>query len=144
MLSHLVAVRRSDLRIRAIDIFRASSRPPNKVYNIKQEFKRKFDRDYDPPYKGTYVDFWVGVELCRRYGLIELRKELRSREGIPQEPVKASDLAESVKVSKIPGFFEITDFPRPVMVQMSDIRINAFPHCQAHRSFKGDSIEIPK
>lgn len=65
------------------------------------------------------MDFWVGVELCRRYGLIELEKELRTWKNVPQEPVK-----ESVKNPKLSGFIEITDFSNPVLVRMSDFKIN--------------------
>ncbi len=84
------------------------------------------------------MDFWVGVELCRRYGLNRLEEELRGWKGVPQEPVRESELSEPVskplsepelsKPAPEPGlseFIKITDFSSPVMVQMSDFRINA-------------------
>lgn len=75
---------------------------------------------YELKYRGIYVDFWVGVRLCRRYGLAELEKELRTWKGVPQEP----ELSEP-EVPEPLRFFEITDLTSPVMVRMSDFRINA-------------------
>ncbi len=115
MLPQPVTVRRSDFRIRVSDILQASRQPHTRVSDIRREFSGSFDKVLDF-YKGTYVDFWVGVELCQRYGLIQLEKELRTWKGVPQEPVKEPELSE---------FTEIMDFPNPVMVRMSDFRINA-------------------
>ena len=66
------------------------------------------------------MDFWVGVELCRRYGLTELKEGLRS-----WKPVKEPELLKPVKEPELSEFIEITDFASPVMVRMSDFRINA-------------------
>ncbi len=66
------------------------------------------------------MDFWVGVELCRRYGLTELEEGLRS-----WKPVKEPELSEPVKEPELSEFIEITDFASPVVVRMSDFRINA-------------------
>ena len=96
-------MRRSDFGIRASNIFRVSGRLYTEVDKIKREFKGSFDLVYSSIYRGIYVDFWVGVELCRRYGLTELEKELYTWKGIPQEP----------EFSK---FIEITRFSSPVIV----------------------------
>ena len=61
------------------------------------------------------MDFWFGVELCGRYGLRELERELRSWKP-EKEPAKEPEPSE---------FIEITDFPSPVMFRRSDFRINA-------------------
>ena len=108
-----VTVRRSDLRIRANDICRASGQPNSEVKNIRREFQGSSDvvlGDYN--HRGTYVDFWVGVELCRRYGLSKLEEELRTWKDVPQEP----ELSE---------FIEIKGLRSPVVVQRSNLRINA-------------------
>ena len=65
------------------------------------------------------MDFWIGLELCRRYGLSDLEKGLHSWKPV-QEPVK-----EPAKEPELSEFIEITDFPVPVMVRRSDFRINA-------------------
>ena len=116
MLPQPVTVRRSDFRIRVHDICRASSQPKTKLFKIKREFKLSFDTVFDFNYRDIYVNFWVGVELYRRYGLTELEEELRTWKGVPQEPVKEPELSE---------FIEITGFPSPIMVRRSDFRVNA-------------------
>lgn len=121
VLPHPVTVRRSDFKIRAIDICRASGQPRTVVPKIEREFKGSSEKVYDFKHRGTYVDFWVGVELCRRYGLAELEKELRTWKGVPQEAAKAPEHSEP----EHPEFIEITDFSSPVMVRISDFRINA-------------------
>ncbi len=98
-------MRKSDFRIKVSDILQASGQPQTEIFEIRREFR----------YKGSYVDFWIGVELCRRYGLSDLEKWLRSWNPV-QEPEKEPELSE---------FIEITDFPVPVMVRRSDFRINA-------------------
>ena len=75
--------------------------------------------------QSTYVDLWIAVDLCRRYGLAELEEKLRNLKGVPQEPVKEQELSQPVKEPELSEFIEITDFPSPVMVRMSDFRINA-------------------
>ena len=102
-------MRKSDFRIRVSDILQASGQPQTEIFEIRREFR----------YKGSYVDFWIGVELCRRCGLSDLEKGLRSWKPV-QEPVK-----EPAKEPELSEFIEITDFPVPVMVRRSDFRINA-------------------
>ena len=102
-------MRKSDFRIRVSDILQASGQPQTEIFEIRREFR----------YKGSYVDFWIGLELCRRYGLSDLEKELRSWKPV-QEPVK-----EPAKEPGLSEFIEVTDFPVPVMVRRSDFRINA-------------------
>ena len=73
------------------------------------------------------MNFWVGVELCRRYGLRELERDLRSwkpEKEPAKEPVK-KPAKEPAKEPELSGFIEIADFPSPVMVRRSDFRINA-------------------
>ena len=115
-----VTVRRSDFRIRVSGILQASRQPHSRVSNIRREFRNSFDITYNFSYRGTYVDFWVGVELCRRFGLTKLEEELRSWKGVPQEPVE-----EPVEEPGLSEFIEIADLPSPVVVRMSDFRINA-------------------
>ena len=133
MLSQPVTVRRSDFRIRVSDILQASRQPHTRVSNIRREFRGSFDIVHDFNYRGTYVDFWVAVELCRRYGLTKLEEELRSWKGVPQEPVKEPELSEPmkepvrepIKEPELSELIEITGFPSPVMVRRSDFRVNA-------------------
>ena len=84
------------------------------------------------------MDFWVRVELCWRYGLRELERDLRSwkpEKGPVKEPVKkpakepAKELVkepakEPAKGLELLGFIEIADFPSPIMVRRLDFRIN--------------------
>lgn len=109
--------------------------------NIRQDFKGSFDIVHDFNYRGIYLDFWVGIELCRRYGLTKLEEELCSWKGVPQEPVKEPELSEPmkepgkeplkrptkepVKEPELSEFIEITGFSSPVMVRRSDLRVNA-------------------
>lgn len=110
-------VRRSDYRIRANDICRASNRRPvTELPKIKRDLGGRFDVVQGSNYSGTYVDFWDGVELCRRYLLTQLEKELRAWESVQHEPGKEPQLSE---------FIEIKDFASPVMVRRSDFRVNA-------------------
>ncbi|KAL8652820.1 MAG: hypothetical protein Q9210_002457 [Variospora velana] len=67
-------------------------------------------------HRGTYVDFWVGVELCRQYGLSKLEKELRTLKDVGQEPTTEP---------KLPDFIQITELSNPVMVRQLDLRVNA-------------------
>ena len=62
------------------------------------------------------MDLCIAVDLCRRYGLAELEEKLRNLKGVPQEPGKEPELSK---------FIEITGFSSPVMVRVSDFRINA-------------------
>jgi len=39
-------------------------------------------------YTGTYVGFWDGIKLFRRYRQTGLEKELRTWKGVQQEPVE--------------------------------------------------------
>ncbi|KAI4086785.1 MAG: hypothetical protein L6R37_008385 [Teloschistes peruensis] len=76
-------------------------------------------------HQGTYVDLWVGVELCRNYGLTELKKELCTWKDVPQGSVKEPEVLNSVKRPKLSGFVAITGFSSPVTVRMLDFRVNA-------------------
>ena len=126
MLPHHVTVRRSDFRIRVFDIFRASNQPRKELAKIKQEFSRSYVTVDNFNYRGTYVDFWVGVELCRRYGLTELEKELRSWRVVLPEPAQRPERSEAERSeAELSDFIEITGFSNPVMARRLDFRINA-------------------
>ena len=71
------------------------------------------------------MDLWIAVDLCRRYGLAGLEERLRNLKGVPPKPVKEPELSELVKEPELSEFIEITDFPSPVLVRMSDFRVNA-------------------
>ena len=73
------------------------------------------------------MDFWIGVQLCRRYGLRELERDLRSwkPEKEPAKEPTEKPAKEPAKETELSEFIEITDFPSPVMVRRSDFRINA-------------------
>ena len=94
-------MRTSDFGIRVGDILQASGQPYTETFKIRREFR----------YKGLYVDFWVGVELCRRYGLRELERDLRN-----WKPVKEPAKKPAKKPAKEPELIEITDFPIPKVV----------------------------
>ncbi|KAI9764520.1 MAG: hypothetical protein M1835_007554 [Candelina submexicana] len=121
VLPHPVTVRKSDLRIKVSDIFRASGLPQNELPKIKREFRESYIKVGHLNYRGTYVDFWVGVVLCRRYGLTKLEKELCTWKNALLEPVKKPERPEA----ELSDFIEITGFSGPVMVRRVDFRINA-------------------
>ena len=103
-LTQPILVRKSDFRIRVSDILQASGQPQTEIFEIRPEFR----------YKGLHANFWIGVELCRRYGLSDLEKGLRSWKPV-QEPVKEPEL---------PEFIETTDFPvsvRPRLILVPNI-----------------------
>ncbi len=83
------------------------------MLRIREQYSKGFDIVLDAKYHpGTYVNLWIGVELCRKYGLAELEKRLR----ILQEPATEP---------KLSVFIDIAGLPKPVMVRRSDLRINA-------------------
>lgn len=103
-------------------ICQASNQPKDEILRIREEYSGGYNIVLDAKYhQSTYVDLWIAVDLCRRYGLAELEEKLRNLKGIPQEP----ELSEPVKEPELSAFIEITDFPSPVMVRISDFRINA-------------------
>lgn len=72
-----MSVRRSDLRINATHILRAAGRNRSEMGKIRKEYSTAFDIVSASKYhQGTYVDFWVGLELCQKYGLVELEEGL--------------------------------------------------------------------
>lgn len=118
--SQALAVRRSDLRIRISDICRASSKSKRELSRIRNEFPDCIDNDFKFNYRGTYIDFWIGVELCRRYHLIALEKQLVTLKGIPPR----TDL-KNIQQGCAPKFIEIKEFCSAVLVRTSDLRVNA-------------------
>ncbi|KAL8856088.1 MAG: hypothetical protein Q9178_007283 [Gyalolechia marmorata] len=121
--SRLFSVRRSDFRIRINDIWRASDKPRGKIEEIRREFPESSDIDYNFKFRGIYIDFWVGVELCRRYGLTELENALRLCEDVPAK----GDIEECrVSQSELSAdFIELAGTSKPVMFPISDSRVNA-------------------
>ncbi|KAL9638791.1 MAG: hypothetical protein Q9204_001365 [Flavoplaca sp. TL-2023a] len=119
ILLQTITIRRSDFRIRIIDICRAANKSRNERDRIQLEFKGKCDRVSHSQPCGIYIDFWVGVRLCHRYGLPELEKKLRTLEGIPLEPEFSEP--EAPKLSR---FVEITE-PGRVSIRLPDLKINA-------------------
>ena len=71
------------------------------------------------------MNLWIAIDLCRRYGLAELKGKSRNLKGVPQGPVKKPKLSQPVKEPELLEFIEITDFPSPVIIRISDFRINA-------------------
>ena len=121
-----VTVRKFDLRINLNDICQASNQSKDEILRIKEEHSGGYDIVLDAEYhQSIYVDFWIAVDLCRRYGLAELEGKLRNLKGVPQEPVKEPELSQPVKEPELSEFIQITDFASPVMVRLPDFRINA-------------------
>ena len=120
-------VRKFDLRINANHICQAANQPKDELPRIMKEHRGRSDIVLDAEFqRNIYVDFWIAVNLCRRYGLAELEDRLRDLEGVPQEPVEELEPAEPVEAPNRPEFIKIMDFSSPVWVRKSDFRINAF------------------
>ena len=98
-------------------ICQASNQPKDENIRIREEYSGGYNIVLDAEYhQSTYVDLWIAVDLCRRYGVAELEERVRNLKGVPPKPVKEPEL---------PEFIEIVDFSSPVMVRMPDFRINA-------------------
>ncbi|KAL8907055.1 MAG: hypothetical protein Q9207_001635 [Kuettlingeria erythrocarpa] len=80
-----LVVRRSDFRIRLVGICYAAGLPKSNVALFQREFEGSSDRVIGSRYPGIYVDFWVGVRLCKRYGLKEWENELRQLKSFYKE-----------------------------------------------------------
>ncbi len=79
----LVVVRKSDLRINCTQILHVAGLDKRKAADIRQTtsddaFDTVSGRDAARQYQGTYVDFQIGIELCRTHGLVDLEKELQT------------------------------------------------------------------
>ena len=79
----LVVIRKSDLRINCTQILHAAGLDRRKAAKIRQTtssdaFDTVSGRDIARGHQGTYVDFQIGIDLCRRHGLVELEKELQA------------------------------------------------------------------
>ena len=78
--SNFIMVRKSDFRInvahirKIIDISRAMLKHLQREWNRNAFDVLRGNRDY----QNTYVDFDIGIELCRRYELYELKRRLNS------------------------------------------------------------------
>ena len=78
----LVVVRKSDLRINCTQILHVAGLDRRKAVDIRQTtsgdaFDTVSGRNIARRHQGTYVDFQIGIDLCRRHGLVELEKELQ-------------------------------------------------------------------
>ncbi|KAL8788360.1 MAG: hypothetical protein Q9213_001757 [Squamulea squamosa] len=121
--SQPLTVRRSDLRIRAIDICRVTNTPNNELTKIKRDFPENIDVCHDFNHRGIYIDSWIGVELLHRYGLLEAEKDLCKLVDVPQKE-QANDNQVPTQQC-LPEFFEIKGLASPVMVRTADFRVNA-------------------
>ncbi|KAI4288625.1 MAG: hypothetical protein L6R35_002106 [Caloplaca aegaea] len=112
-----VMIRRSDYRINAAHILKIAGVKKHGLAGIKKQLKpNTFDFVRGKcKYQGTYVDFAVGIGLCRKYGLRELENLLDSIKSVPEESV--------VKL-RTSAYLQVHAFP-PVMVRKSDFRINS-------------------
>lgn len=87
----------SDLRIHAGDIVRASGREPKKtVERIRDNLP---DKAYDilrgyTGYSGTYVDFQVGINLCRKYLLNKLVEQFHILKASLKRPVSGVESSQ--------------------------------------------------
>lgn len=125
MLPQPVTVQKLDLRLNVNHTCQATNQLKDKILRIREEYRGGNNIVLDAEYhQSICVDLWIAVELCRRYGLAELEEKLRNLKGVPQEPVKKPELSEPVKEPELSEFIEIKDFPSPIMVRMSDFRIN--------------------
>ena len=93
VLSQPVTVRKFDLRINLSNIYQASNQSKDEILRIKKEYSGRYNIVLDAEYyQSIYIDFWITVDLYRRYGLAELEGKLRNLKDIPQEPVKELEL----------------------------------------------------
>ncbi len=84
-----VMVRRSDFRINASHIAKLTGGSRHTVRDLRKWLgseKYKILRG-SKKHQGTYVDFDVGIEQCREYGLPELEKRLYSLKHTSEGPV---------------------------------------------------------
>lgn len=106
-----------DFKINASHLVRISGRPKSEIIRIRNDYSKAIDTVLGfKHHQGTYVDFRVGLELCRKYDLVELEEKLHAIKRVSQEPAIEQKLSE---------FIEITEFSQCVMVRRSDFRINA-------------------
>ncbi|KAL8972518.1 MAG: hypothetical protein Q9197_002743 [Variospora fuerteventurae] len=113
-----VMIRRSDYRINATHILKIAGVGRWELTDIRKQLKpNSFDivQGFPARGQGTYVDFAVGIGLCRKYDLVDLEKRLDSIKSVPEELI--------VKL-KPSVFLQVLAFP-PVMVRNSDLRINS-------------------
>ena len=70
-------VRTSDFRINATHILRIAGQS-RQMRNIAKENRDEYFEVVTgaPKYQASYVDFEVGLRLCQKYGLVELKKRL--------------------------------------------------------------------
>lgn len=89
-----VVVRRSNLRINANNIFKLAGYSRQEGMGLR---KRIDSGVYDVhlkargQYQGTYVDFDIGIELCREYGLHQLEQRLQSMKETSEGPMIAAE-----------------------------------------------------
>ena len=89
-----VMVRRPDFRINANNIFKLAGHSREKGMGLR---KRIESQAYDillgarGKCQGTYVNFNIGIELCREYGLHQLEQRLCSLKRTSEGPVEAAE-----------------------------------------------------
>lgn len=126
VLPHPILVRKSDFRINATHIFRAAGRLGH--VRRKPEWASDIVQGGYAKHQGTYVDFEVGLELCQKYDLAILEKELRTLQSPSPVPIVSSmPIVSPPPVVKPPpaGFLRIDHLSETVMVLQEDFKINA-------------------
>lgn len=71
------------------------------------------------------MDFWVGVRLCKRYGLKEWGNELRQLKSIYKEVELLEPELSKPAALEPAQFIEVTGSSKRVIVRMSDLKVNA-------------------
>ena len=119
-------VRKSDLRVNATQILRAAGQNVDRIRKIRSDNNAAFDTIRgNAQHQGTYVDLRVGVELCEKYGLVELTGRLRHLQDESRSLLQQGERPNCDEhVSRAP-YVEIGDLTEPVMIRTSDSRVNA-------------------
>jgi len=114
--SNPVMVSRPDFRINASNIFRLAGRPREDMQTLKKTLR---PNTYEylagaPERQGTYVDFDIGIECCRKCGLAELEKQLLSLKPVSQEPVVDTQPDHATSPTQFPN--RVSESPRHTSV----------------------------
>lgn len=96
-------IRRSDFRINATHVLKVAGQRRQEMSNIKKECQGAvFEVVRDcAKYQGTYVDFQVGLKICQKYSLAELKERLR-QSWLDEQPLNSHVLEKSYQREPIP------------------------------------------
>ncbi len=74
-----VMIRRLDWRVNSSQMLGVAGRNESDMVQIRTEYRGAYDSVQHEGFKynGTYVDFDVAMDLCRRYGLVGLESQIR-------------------------------------------------------------------